>query len=242
MAERAQSPYAKAEKALAYLLAKGGYRVGDRLPPEPELAKQLGISRATLREVLRTLEAQGIIVRRRGVGTFVNAPPVTVETGLEVLESLDQILVRRGKRAPAYAMNIREAIALPKEASRLNIPVGSPVIIITRARKVDDIPVAWMLDVIPTSVISYEEMREIFTGSVLDTLRARGKPIIAYARTDILAVAADSQLAQVLQVEEGRSLLFLEQVLYDTNNRPVSYERHYYVPGVVRFHVIRRPR
>lgn len=241
MAEQTQSPYTRAEKALTYLLAKGGYRVGDRLPPEPELAKQLGISRATLREVLRTLEAQGIIVRRRGVGTFVNAPPVTVETGLEVLESLDQILARRGKRAPAYDMNIREDVALPKAASRLGIPVGAPVIIITRTRKVDDIPVAWMLDVIPCSTISYEEMSRIFTGSVLDTLRARGEPVIAYARTDILAVAADSQLARALQVEEGRSLLFLEQVLYDANNRPVSYERHYYVPGIVRFHVIRRP-
>ncbi len=237
-----QGPFDRAEKALSNLLAKGGYRAGDRLPPEPELARQLGISRATLREVLRTFEAQGLIVRRRGVGTFVNAPPVTVETGLEVLESLDQILSRRGTRAPARDIRIVQATADPKAAARLDIPVGSPVILITRTRLVEGIPVTWHLDVIPTDVISFEEMESIFTGSVLDTFRARGHPIISYAHTDILAVEADAQLAQALNVKEGRSLLFLEQVLYDTNNRPVSYERHYYVPGLVRFHVIRRPR
>ncbi len=242
MTEGSRSPFDRAERALSHLLAKGGYRAGDRLPPEPELAKQLGISRATLREVLRTFEAQGLIVRRRGVGTFVNAPPVTVETGLEVLESLDQILSRRGKRAPARDVQIRQATADPKAASRLDIPVGAPVVVITRTRVVDDIPVTWHLDVIPTTVIAYEEMATIFTGSVLDTFRARGSPIIAYAHTDILAVEADAQLAEALNVEEGHSLLFLEQVLYDTGNRPVSYERHYYVPGIVRFHVIRRPR
>ncbi len=242
MSQSTQTPYSRAEKALANLLAKGGYRAGDRLPSEPELAKQLGISRATLREVLRTFETQGIIARRRGVGTFVMAPPVTVETGLEVLESLDQILSRQGKRAPARDMHIEKSVALPKAASRLNIPVGAPVIIITRTRVVDDVPVSWMLDIIPTDVISYEEMRKIFTGSVLDTFRERGKPVIAYARTDILAVSADAQLARSLNVPEGHSLLFLEQVLYDIHNRPVSYERHYYVPGLVRFHVIRRPR
>lgn len=237
-----QGPFARAEQALSNLLAKGGYRAGDRLPPEPELARQLGISRATLREVLRTFEAQGLIVRRRGVGTFVNAPPVSVETGLEVLESLDQILSRRGTRAPARDIAIRQSTADPKSAARLDIPVGSPVIVITRTRLVDGIPVTWHLDVIPTDVISFQEMESIFTGSVLDTFRARGHPVIAYAHTDILAVDADAQLARALDVEEGRCLLFLEQVLYDTNNHPVSYERHYYVPGLVRFHVIRRPR
>ncbi len=232
--------YIRAQEALLNLLAKGGYRAGDQLPPEPELAKQLGISRATLREALRAFEAQGIIVRRRGVGTFVNVPPFTVEGGLEVLESLEEMMGRRGKTVTTRDLSIREEPALPKAASRLQVPEGTPLVVVTRTRLIDGIPVAWMLDAIPASIVSLEELQDRFSGSMLELLRSRGAPQISYAYTNVLAVDADAELAQALEVPEGHSLLFLEQILYDTANKPVAYERHYFVPGLVRFHVIRR--
>lgn len=60
---------------------------GEKLPSEPLLAKKLGVSRATLREAMRTFEGQGFIRRRQGVGTFVVGPIQVIETGLEVLEN-----------------------------------------------------------------------------------------------------------------------------------------------------------
>jgi len=48
---------------------------GDFLPSEPKLAKQLGVSRATLREAMRVFEGRGLIIRRQGVGTLVASPP-----------------------------------------------------------------------------------------------------------------------------------------------------------------------
>lgn len=236
-----QQQFDRAREALLSLIAKGGYRPGDQLPPEPELARQLGVSRATLRELLRTLEVQGVLTRRRGVGTFVNTPPITVESGLEVLESLEAVMRRRGKEVQTRDLHIVEEPALPKAASRLQVPVGTPLVIITRTRLVDGLPVAWMMDAVPASIVSVEEMRAHFTGSLLETLRQRGEPQIAYAFTNVLAVNADEELASALEVPLGRSLLFLEQVLYDVHNRPVAYERHYFVPGLVRFHVVRRP-
>jgi carbamate kinase len=61
------------DKALAALLKRG--QPGDRLPAEPALAAQLGVSRATLREALRSLQERGVIVRQRGAGTFIASPP-----------------------------------------------------------------------------------------------------------------------------------------------------------------------
>lgn len=54
----------------------GLLRPGERLPSEAELSKQLGVSRATLREALRLLEEEKIVIRRHGVGTFINSKPV----------------------------------------------------------------------------------------------------------------------------------------------------------------------
>jgi len=58
---------------------------GDRLPSEPKLAKELGVSRATLREAMRTFEIQGMIRRRQGSGTFITRPTQKLQSGLEVL-------------------------------------------------------------------------------------------------------------------------------------------------------------
>jgi GntR family transcriptional regulator len=69
---------------------------GDQLPPEPVLAKRLGVSRSTLREGLRMFAERGDLVRRHGVGTFVALPSPTLESGLEVLESVDSLARRMG--------------------------------------------------------------------------------------------------------------------------------------------------
>src|SRR5215468_10550012 len=67
---------------------------GQRLLNEPELAKKLGVSRATLREAMRTFETQGIIRRRQGSGTYVVGKVPVIDAGLEVLESIDTMAKR----------------------------------------------------------------------------------------------------------------------------------------------------
>ena len=89
-----RSPRAQVNEALATLLNR--HRPGEQLPPEPQLAQRLGVSRATLREAMRSFEERGQIVRRHGVGTFVAPPPPVIESGLEQLESLDTLARRIG--------------------------------------------------------------------------------------------------------------------------------------------------
>jgi GntR family transcriptional repressor for pyruvate dehydrogenase complex len=52
-------------------LIRGELKPGDRLPPEPELAVQLGVSRTSLREALKTLGGLGVLVARKRGGTFI---------------------------------------------------------------------------------------------------------------------------------------------------------------------------
>lgn len=64
--------YYQIASALRQRIAEGEWRKGNQLPPEPELAKAFGVSRMTIRQALVELEGDGVIVRRRGAGTFVN--------------------------------------------------------------------------------------------------------------------------------------------------------------------------
>ena len=80
-------PFQRLQNDLAALIARTP--AGQRLPSEPDLAKQLGVSRATLREAMRAFETQGLIRRRQGSGTFVVGKVQALDSGLEVLESLE---------------------------------------------------------------------------------------------------------------------------------------------------------
>src|SRR5829696_2271481 len=88
----ANFPFQRLQVDLAHLIANTP--AGSRLVSEPELSKQLGVSRATLREAMRTFETQGLIRRRQGSGTYVVGKVPVIDAGLEVLESLDTMARR----------------------------------------------------------------------------------------------------------------------------------------------------
>src|ERR1700758_509311 len=67
--------YEQAEKVLEDLLVHRQYRIGDRIPPEAELVRSLGVSRATIRAAVGRLVSRGLLIRRQGSGTFLARLP-----------------------------------------------------------------------------------------------------------------------------------------------------------------------
>lgn len=233
--------YVRAEEALFALLESGIYQPGDQLPPEPELAQQLGISRSTLREAMRTFEERDLITRRQGVGTFVNQPPpLLIESGLETLESVDTLVRRRGMSIQTKDLQIEEKAAPPDLAASLELDTGTPLTVVTRSKVAAGRPVAYMLDALPASVVSVQDMRAGFQGSVLDYLLTREDLALTHVRADILPVRADQHHADRLNLEPGTVLLLLEETLYTTAGEIIGFSRNYFVPEFFKFHVVRR--
>ncbi|NMB92856.1 MAG: GntR family transcriptional regulator, partial [Flexilinea flocculi] len=94
---------------------------GERLQSEPELASSLGVSRATLREAMRSFEGQGLIRRRQGVGTFVLDHQQNIETGLEVLESIETQARRIGLDVKMGYLDINKIKSDVELAKKLGI-------------------------------------------------------------------------------------------------------------------------
>src|SRR5260370_28667553 len=85
----------EAAASIRSAIAGGRWPVGAQLPSEPQLATDLGVSRATLREGLRLLVSERLLDRRPGVGTFVaRVPPATIERGIAALFSLHQSIAQ----------------------------------------------------------------------------------------------------------------------------------------------------
>ena len=111
-------------EALGRLLAT--LKDGERLPAEPALAQQLGVSRATLREAMRTFETQGLIYRKQGVGTFVAHPSQVIDTGLEVLESIETLARRIDLPVTLGELRVEPRPAGADEAQALGLEPGQP--------------------------------------------------------------------------------------------------------------------
>lgn len=213
---------------------------GQRLLSEPTLAKQLGVSRATLREAMRTFETQGLIRRKQGSGTYVTHPSVVIETGLEVLESLETQAERIGLEVKLGEWRIETRIATTEECLTLRIESGCEVTAVTRVIHAEDRPVAFLIDVLPTDILNEGELRSGFTGSVLDLLLNRGEPRLISSRTEINAVSANSGVARAMGIQRGDVLLRLIATLFATNGRVVDYSSSFFLPGYFRFHVVRK--
>jgi GntR family transcriptional regulator len=232
--------YIQASDALRALLAEGGYTPGARLPSETEMARSLGISRPTLREGLRLLEQEGMVVRRHGVGTFVSEARAVIDAGLEVLESLDRIAERRGLRTSMSDGRVEERLPTPRETEGLQLCAASVVSVITRVIEIADQPVAYLMDVLPSDVFPAGDLGSGFRGSVLDLLLARGWPEVSHSRTELTAEAADAEMARRLHVRRGAPLLRLEAQLFTQDGQVADFSVSRFVPGHLRFHVVRR--
>ena len=107
-------------------IAMGAYRLGTRLPPEPDLASELRVSRATLREALRSLEEEGLVRRTRGAGTFVQDRP-RVANNLDLNFGVSDAIRAAGMRPGSVRATARIEAADPAEAGRLRLEPGEEV-------------------------------------------------------------------------------------------------------------------
>jgi len=213
---------------------------GERLPSEPELASRLGVSRATLREAMRTFETQGMIRRKQGSGTFVTHPSIVIESGLEVLESIERIAERIGLKVNMGELKIDQRMASEDEERALGLKEKCQIIHISRVILTEGRPVAYLTDALPCELLTPEELNSGFTGSILDLLLKRGTPPLLTSRTEINAVTASNEVARALGIQRGDVLLRFIAHLYANNGDIVDYSFSYFLPGIFRFHVVRR--
>lgn len=213
---------------------------GERLPSEPKLAKQIQVSRATLREAMRTFETQGLIHRRQGSGTFVSHPSQVIDSGLEVLESIETLAKKFGLPVSMGALTHDRRFASDEEAMALGLTNQDYVFSISRVILAEGRPVAYLVDILPEDILNSVDMVKSFTGSVLDIFLKQGNPPLSSSRCEINAVTADQTIARAMQIQRGDVLLRFRSFLYAAGGRIIDYSLSYFLPGYFRFHVVRR--
>lgn len=233
----AHFPFQRLQSDLAILISETP--AGQRLQAEPDLAKTMGVSRATLREAMRTFETQGLIRRRQGSGTFVIGKPPVINSGLEVLESIDTLAQRINLQISVGELHVEKHSADEEQARIFDLRAGSPLTRVRRVIRANDRPVSYLVDTLPESVLNENELLENFHGSVLDFLLVRGDPLSS-SRAHVSAIGATSDVARSLEIQRGDVLLHFDSQLLDAKGRVVDCALSYFIPGYFDFHIVRR--
>ena len=214
--------YAQVAQVLSDRIKYGNWKTGDRLPSESELCQTFAVSRPVIRQALRELMTEGLIVRHKGRGTFIAAPKIR-EGLFQRLSGFFQDMVDRGYTPITRVLKQEIVPASLKIATQLRIEQATPVIEIERLRSVEDEPIVWVVTFIPYSICPALVNADLSQYSLYALLEEQYGLTIARGHRTLEAVAAQDYEANLLKIPLGSPLVSLDSVSYLENGTPLEY-------------------
>lgn len=220
--------------AIAEAIAAGAYAPGARLPAEAQMAGNLGVSRATLRDALRQLQDRGLIVRRHGQGTFVAMRPIRKDLNRNF--GITAMIRSGGYRPGTRGLAFRDEAADRDLAQSLGLTPGDRVTVVERVRLADGRPVVWSRDAIPREFFDVADADALSGEASLYSLLYKLHQVTVYRGVaELSPMAATASLAKQLDVRRGAPLLCIKQVDYDGKGTPVVFSAEYHVSDWISF-------
>jgi GntR family transcriptional regulator len=220
--------YYQAQHTISQRISRGEYAAGSQLPSESELSRELGVSRVTVREALRVLAQEGLLVKVQGKGTFVSTnaavhQPTRSFTGYleDLYDQLERVSVKQidiGRTT--ITDDMRSILGLSEEAKE--------VVRIKRTRYVDDEPYAFTINLLPLEIGIYLTAEKLKTSPLVRILEEDLKIQIIHAHETITAAAADAEVSQSLDVPFLSPVVYVRRVLFTVEDSPLQIVDSYY--------------
>jgi GntR family transcriptional regulator len=216
--------YKRIQSAIRKRIDSADLKPGDAVASERELAKTHKVSLMTARHALAGLEREGIVERRRGAGTFVAAPKIHFNKLMSYTEHMSS----RGL-APRSRVLLAKVIEDEQEvAARLGLPATGSMVKIERLRITGEEPFALETCYLPAPEFSDLVSAALGRSSLFGTLQHDYGVELAYADEEVDATAADANIAELLEIPKGASVLRIRQVIYSTKGKATIYVVGFY--------------
>jgi len=216
------------------------YASGGRLPSEPEIASEYGVSRGTVRDALAVLEREGAIFRRQGSGTYANQYALRIQAHVETAYEFTELIGQAGY-APSIQPISVERKPLPDDiAERLGRDAGAEALFVSKLFLADGNPAIYCVDVLPADLIRAPYEPAELHAPIFDFLRRRCDETITHCLAEIVPQAVDGDLVAILSVPAGAAILRFDEVAFNRLNKPVLFYWAYYRDEYVRFSVLRK--
>jgi len=227
--------------ALRDWIQTGKLARASRLPAETELAKQIGVSRPTLREATRILAREGLLEIRHGSGTYVSAGYGHITGSLDAMTSMSALIHESGANPGVQGLLIRRAKADERVAAALGIEIGTVVASIYRVRLMGNRPLAIAQEyiVMANAKRQFPLIRTFDGRSIYQFMASRLKMRVVRSETSLTAVLADTCQAKLLHLKKNAPLLCMREVHFDAGGNRVFYSVNFHNTAVIDFSLIR---
>jgi GntR family transcriptional regulator len=216
--------YFQLREALMAEIVAGRWAAGDRLPSESEICDHFAVSRTTVRQALAELEAERLIRKEKGRGTFINEPRATSWLLQSSYGFFDEA-VAKGHRVRSSVLH-RGVEPMPTWATdALRLNAGASGVVLKRLRWVDDRLVMYVMNYLIAELADTVLTADLETGSLYRTLQQRSGLGVCGGRRVVEAVAASDDLTNRLETDAGAALLYVESVSWDDDGRPFECYR-----------------
>jgi GntR family transcriptional regulator len=211
--------YQRIQSVIRKRIEAGQLRPGDAVSSERDLARLHQVSLMTARHALAFLEREGLVERRRGIGTFVAAPKIHFNKLMSYTEQMAARSLVAGSKI-LFAHIIENE---PEISARLSIPDAAPIIKLERLRHASEEPFA-----LETCYLSSSEFPGLLAAplgreSLFGLIEREYGVKLGYADEEIDATAADPRTAELLGVPRREPLFRIRQVIYSTAGKPLMY-------------------
>lgn len=225
--------YQQLKQRLRSEIARGAYSPGDQLPAEPELIERFGVSRITVRQALSDLEAEGLVIRRHGKGTFVaeRRIPQNLVRLTDFVEDMELAGLAPSSRVLSFT---REQVS-GDIATTLALPQYTEVVRVDRLRLANEQPIAYDTTWLPLRYGALLQAEDLANKTIYHILETGYAIPIEQGVFFFSAACAMDAVARALEVEVGAALLVIERISYTRHDDPVYLQRRYYRTDRVRY-------
>lgn len=213
--------HAQIDDAVRSRIRSGEWPPGHRLRPEPALAKEIGVSRGTLRRGLSELIAEGLLTQVPGRGTFVAGsaePPLP-----QLLSTIAEDFADQGADLTTDVLEIGYMDARDDVARSLRLADGESVFRMVRLRRTSEGPIALLHNYVTSAVAPGIDRIDFAKVTLFGVLEDHFSLAIDNARRRFSAVSAEPAIAQALEVAPGTALQYFEQLTFLDDGRPIEY-------------------
>ncbi|EWT02419.1 GntR family transcriptional regulator [Intrasporangium oryzae NRRL B-24470] len=215
--------YHQLAQQLEAAITSGELSPGEAFENEIAMADRLGLSRPTVRRAIQELVSQGLLLRRRGLGTTVASRQIHRRAELT---SLYDDLKREGAGDPRTQVLSHEVVTDTTAATAMGVPLDTPLLRIVRLRSDGDHPLAVLRNWLPPAY-SDITVEQLTTSGLYALLRDRGaRPVVAHQRIGARPPSADER--RHLCLRASQPVLTMTRTAFDAMGNPVEYGDHCY--------------
>lgn len=227
--------YLQLKTSLLAALRSGKYPQGSKIPSEPELCKQYGVSRITVRKAVSELVKDGYLFKKQGKGTFVRSH--TIERRIEYVSGFTDSVKQAGFKATTILLERKRVPAPEDVACCFGIEPGSDVLFTKRKRMADGRPVMLENNYFPLERFSFLETEDL-SGSLYHLLDKKyGIEPIHPKETILSMVLADSKMTKDMDVVVGTPFFKVNTFICDQHDDPVHVGHQYFLGEIYTFSI-----